>query len=33
VISAAYPIADKAGVLLGTRLKAESAGTGADPAE
>ena len=33
VISAAYPIADKAGVLLGTRLKAESTGTGADPAE
>jgi phosphate:Na+ symporter len=33
VISAAYPIADKAGVLLGTRLKAESAGTGANPAE
>jgi phosphate:Na+ symporter len=33
VISAAYPIADKAGVLLGTRLKAESAGSGADPAE
>jgi phosphate:Na+ symporter len=33
VISAAYPIADKAGVLLGTRLKAESTSTGANPAE